>query len=71
MKKKELIQASRRDYAHASSAGVSERRTLYTFEADQLEVRINNLIAALRNARKRKNVLDALIEGLDLVLERR
>lgn len=67
----ELIHAAQRDNAHHSSARVSSRLVVLKCEAEQIDEEIIALSAAREKARERKKRVDAMIVGLNNVLNDR
>jgi len=66
-----LVNSTAQDCAHQNSYTINSRRRVLQFEADEKQISIIQLTAALNRAKADLARLEASIEGLDSVVARR
>lgn len=67
----QIAEAISRDYAHQNSLVVQSRVRVLRCELDEIDLSVNNLTAALANARDRRAKVEAQIRGLTAVVAKR
>jgi hypothetical protein len=66
-----IASAAAKDFAHEHSATVQSRIRLLQFEGEETDKAITQIAAALTAAKDRRAKIDAMLNGLAEVLEKR